>query len=181
MGNKAAVDRLDEGFVTPDSALGRRLAATATPRRRRRPQGVEGDLKARMGGSIIGQEHVLERLLIGLLTAGNLLVEGLPGLAKTRAITALAQRGARPERVVCAIPTDVTRHDVAAYERARLDVRFDPLNADLARRNHGLAAVNREKYAAVGRLYGGPAILALLLGGLVVIVAAWTLRTGAQP
>lgn len=34
-------------------------------------------------------------------------------------------------------------HDVAVYEPAWLDVRFDPLNADHARRNHGLAAVNR--------------------------------------
>ena len=43
MGNKAAVDRLDEGFVTPNEATGRsRTVATATPRRRRRPQVVEG-------------------------------------------------------------------------------------------------------------------------------------------
>jgi hypothetical protein len=41
MGNKAAVDRLDEGFVTPDGAAGSRLAATATPRRGRRSQVVE--------------------------------------------------------------------------------------------------------------------------------------------
>ena len=43
------------------------------------------DLKQRMGRSIIGQEQIIERLLIGLLANGNLLVEGLPGLAKTRA------------------------------------------------------------------------------------------------
>jgi MoxR-like ATPase len=35
------------------------------------------DLKARMGRSIIGQEAIIERLLIGLLANGNLLVEGL--------------------------------------------------------------------------------------------------------
>ena len=44
------------------------------------------DLKARMGQSIIGQVDVIDRLIIGLLANGNLLVEGLPGLAKTRAI-----------------------------------------------------------------------------------------------
>jgi hypothetical protein len=42
VGNKAAVDRLDEGFVTPDDAAGGRLVATATPGRGRRPQVVEG-------------------------------------------------------------------------------------------------------------------------------------------
>jgi len=49
------------------------------------------DLKAPMGRSIIGQEHIVERLLIGLLANGNLLVEGLPGLAKTRAVRSLAE------------------------------------------------------------------------------------------
>ena len=49
------------------------------------------DLKARMSQSIIGQEHIIERILIGLLANGNLLVEGLPGLAKTRAIKSLSQ------------------------------------------------------------------------------------------
>ena len=39
------------------------------------------ELKKRMGKSIIGQEAVVERLIIGLLANGNLLVEGLPGLA----------------------------------------------------------------------------------------------------
>jgi MoxR-like ATPase len=40
---------------------------------------------------IIGQKYMLERLLIGLLSGGHILLEGLPGLAKTRAINALAQ------------------------------------------------------------------------------------------
>jgi len=48
------------------------------------------DLRARMGKAIIGQRDVIDRLVIGLLANGNLLVEGLPGLAKTRAIKALA-------------------------------------------------------------------------------------------
>ncbi len=37
------------------------------------------ELQARIGRSIVGQEHMVERLLIGLLANGNLLVEGLPG------------------------------------------------------------------------------------------------------
>ena len=48
------------------------------------------DLKDRMGRSIIGQEDVVERLLLTLLCNGNVLVEGLPGLAKTRAVKSLA-------------------------------------------------------------------------------------------
>jgi MoxR-like ATPase len=39
---------------------------------------------------IVGQEHLIERLLIGLLCDGHLLLEGVPGLAKTTAVKALA-------------------------------------------------------------------------------------------
>ena len=39
---------------------------------------------------IIGQEHLVQRLIIALLADGHLLVEGAPGLAKTRAIKSLA-------------------------------------------------------------------------------------------
>lgn len=49
------------------------------------------DLRARMQKEIIGQAEILDKILIGLLCNGNILVEGLPGLAKTRAIRALAK------------------------------------------------------------------------------------------
>ena len=49
------------------------------------------ELKAYVGQSIIGQERVVERLLIALLANGNVLMEGLPGLAKTRAIKTLSK------------------------------------------------------------------------------------------
>jgi len=39
---------------------------------------------------IVGQRHLIERMLIGLLCDGHLLLEGLPGLAKTTAVKALA-------------------------------------------------------------------------------------------
>jgi MoxR-like ATPase len=42
-------------------------------------------LQKKMNTSIIGQEHIVERLIIDLLANGNLLVEGLPGRAKTQA------------------------------------------------------------------------------------------------
>lgn len=48
-------------------------------------------LNAELGKAIIGQEEMISRLLIGLLTGGHVLLEGVPGLAKTTAITALAK------------------------------------------------------------------------------------------
>ena len=48
-------------------------------------------LKKNMSKSIIGQETLIDRLILVLLANGNMLLEGLPGLAKTRAIKSLAQ------------------------------------------------------------------------------------------
>jgi MoxR-like ATPase len=55
------------------------------------PRESFAELKKRMSRSIIGQESVIENLLLVLLVNGNLLLEGLPGLAKTRAIKSLAK------------------------------------------------------------------------------------------
>ncbi len=48
-------------------------------------------LKNALSERIIGQEHLIQRLLIALLANGHLLVEGAPGLAKTKAIKCLAE------------------------------------------------------------------------------------------
>ncbi len=47
--------------------------------------------RQQMGRVLVGQKYLVDRLLIGLLADGHVLVEGLPGLAKTTAIKALAQ------------------------------------------------------------------------------------------
>ncbi len=49
------------------------------------------ELKSRMSASIFGQNRLIERILLVLLANGNMLLEGLPGLAKTRAIKTLAK------------------------------------------------------------------------------------------
>ena len=48
-------------------------------------------LRAEMGKVIVGQSHLIDTLLIGLLSNGHILLEGVPGLAKTLAITTLAK------------------------------------------------------------------------------------------
>jgi len=48
------------------------------------------DLTAEIGKVIIGQKYMVERLLIGLLSNGHILLEGVPGLAKTMAVRTLA-------------------------------------------------------------------------------------------
>ncbi|MBA3522082.1 MAG: AAA family ATPase [Gemmatimonadales bacterium] len=51
---------------------------------------VASDVMTEMGRVIVGQRPMLERLLIGLLANGHVLLEGVPGLAKTLAVRALA-------------------------------------------------------------------------------------------
>ena len=88
------------------------------------------DLKTRMGQSIIGQTDVIDRLIIGLLANGNLLVEGLPGLAKTRAIKAMAKnldaRFSRIQFTPDLLPSDVTGTEVYHQADGKSEFRFDP-------------------------------------------------------
>src|SRR5678816_3641220 len=48
-------------------------------------------LREEIAHVIVGQEYMLDRLLIGLLSNGHVLLEGVPGLAKTLAIKSMAQ------------------------------------------------------------------------------------------
>ncbi|MEN8137398.1 MAG: MoxR family ATPase [Bacteroidota bacterium] len=48
-------------------------------------------IKESISQSIIGQEHLVNRLILVLLSNGNMLLEGLPGLAKTRAVKSLSK------------------------------------------------------------------------------------------
>ena len=48
-------------------------------------------LKQEIGKVIVGQDYLIERLLIGLLADGHVLLEGVPGLAKTLAVRTLSR------------------------------------------------------------------------------------------
>ena len=73
-------------------------------------------LKEEMAKSIIGQDKLIERLLLVLLANGNLLLEGLPGLAKTRAIKSLAKeldcQLSRIQFTPDLLPSDVTGTEI---------------------------------------------------------------------
>jgi MoxR-like ATPase len=87
-------------------------------------------LQQRMGESIVGQQRMIERLLLGLLADGHLLVEGLPGLAKTRAIKMLARNlDARLSRIQFTpdlLPADITGSEIYFTEGGKGEFRFQP-------------------------------------------------------
>ncbi|WP_068111467.1 AAA family ATPase [Tropicimonas marinistellae] len=86
-------------------------------------------LQERMGLSIIGQREVIERLVIGLLANGNLLIEGLPGLAKTRAVKAMAKNleadFSRIQFTPDLLPSDVTGTEVYHQSGGASEFRFE--------------------------------------------------------
>lgn len=73
-------------------------------------------LRDRLSAGLIGSETLIERMLIGMLTGGHLLIEGAPGLAKTRAVKLLsAALDCSFARIQCTpdlLPSDLTGTDV---------------------------------------------------------------------
>ncbi len=73
-------------------------------------------LKKQVGESIIGQEDVVSKIIIALLTDGNVLLEGLPGLAKTRAVKSLAAnldcKLSRIQFTPDLLPSDITGTEI---------------------------------------------------------------------
>ena len=64
---------------------------TARDRAREVREAFAGRLTAELGRVVVGQQAMVERLLIGLLTRGHLLIEGVPGIAKTLLAKSLAE------------------------------------------------------------------------------------------
>jgi MoxR-like ATPase len=87
------------------------------------------ELKGLMSNSIIGQEYIVERLLIALLANGNILVEGLPGLAKTRAVKSLAEYMdadfSRIQFTPDLLPSDITGSEVYHSVDGSGEFRFE--------------------------------------------------------
>ncbi len=85
-------------------------------------------LRAHLAHHIVGQRDLVDRLLIALLTGGHLLVEGLPGLAKTTAVKALAEgvhaRFKRVQFTPDLLPADLLGNEV--YHPETRSFSFEP-------------------------------------------------------
>lgn len=88
-------------------------------------------LQTHINHHIIGQPHLTERLLIALLAEGHLLVEGPPGLAKTKAIKVLAQsiEGSfhRIQFTPDLLPADITGTEVYRPETGLFEFQSGPI------------------------------------------------------
>lgn len=91
-------------------------------------------LRKEIGHVIIGQSHMLDRLLIGLLSNGHVLLEGVPGLAKTLTIKSLAQaihaQFSRIQFTPDLLPADVIGTMIYNQQRNEFVVRKGPIFAN---------------------------------------------------
>jgi len=88
-------------------------------------------IRSHLQGRILGQEKLIDRLLITLLSDGHLLVEGAPGLAKTKAIRELSSvlegNFQRIQFTPDLLPSDVTGSDIYRPESASFVFQKGPL------------------------------------------------------
>jgi MoxR-like ATPase len=115
--------------------------------------------------TIVGQDELLERMLVALLARGHLLVEGVPGLAKTMAIKALAQAvGGRFQRIQFTsdlVPADVVGTRIYNQRAGQFEVSFGPVFTNLlladeinrapAKVQSALLEVMQERQVTIGR------------------------------
>jgi len=83
---------------------------------------------------IVGQKHMIERLLIGLLGQGHILLEGVPGLAKTLAINTLAQAVdgsfSRIQFTPDLLPADITGTLIYNMKKGDFSIKKGPIFAN---------------------------------------------------
>jgi len=83
-----------------------------------------------MSQSVIGQEHVVRTLTLALLCNGNVLLEGLPGTAKTRSIKTLSRvldaSLGRIQFTPDLLPSDVTGNETYQDNQGRSELQFQP-------------------------------------------------------
>ncbi|RLU11073.1 AAA family ATPase [Pseudomonas prosekii] len=87
-------------------------------------------LQASIAESVLGQDQVIRQILLGLLANGHMLLESLPGLAKTRTVKALARHlDAKMSRIQFTpdlLPSDITGAEVLHQVEGRNEIRFQP-------------------------------------------------------
>ena len=87
-----------------------------------------------MDQTIVGQKHLVESLLVALLANGHILLEGVPGLAKTLAIKTLAQlidaKYSRIQFTPDLLPADVTGTMVYSAQKEQFQIKRGPVFAN---------------------------------------------------
>jgi MoxR-like ATPase len=92
-------------------------------------------LLAEVGKVIVGQTYMIERILIGLLTGGHVLLEGVPGLAKTLTVRTLCDatnaKFARVQFTPDLLPADLVGTVIYNQQKGEFTSKLGPIHANL--------------------------------------------------
>ncbi|UVE16043.1 MoxR family ATPase [Pseudomonas sp. LS44] len=87
-------------------------------------------LHSSIAQAVLGQDEVIRQVLLGLLANGHLLLESLPGLAKTRTVKALAKHlDAKMSRIQFTpdlLPSDITGAEILQQSEGHNEIKFQP-------------------------------------------------------
>ena len=93
------------------------------------------ELSAEIGKVIVGQQYLISRMLVGLLSDGHLLIEGVPGLAKTLSVktlsSALDMKFQRIQFTPDLLPSDVTGISIFNQQSREFEFRHGPIFAQI--------------------------------------------------
>src|SRR3954453_3823143 len=136
----------------------------------RRLQGAFADIKKQLSRIIVGQDEVIEELLIALFSKGHCILEGVPGLAKTLMISTLARSlslaFSRIQFTPDLMPSDITGTDVIEENRSTGQREFkflpgplfanvilaDEINRTPPKTQAALLEAMQERQVTVGRV-----------------------------
>ncbi|MFP7696680.1 AAA family ATPase [Trueperella sp. LYQ143] len=94
-----------------------------------------GRVRAILGGHLVGQHRLSQALLTCLISRGHVLLESVPGLAKTTAATTLAQAiSGSFARIQCTpdlMPSDIVGTQIYSYETGKFSTQLGPVHANM--------------------------------------------------
>src|SRR6202047_4853991 len=112
---------------------------------------------------IVGQDQLVERMLVGLLSKGHVLLEGVPGVAKTVAVGTFARVGGTFARIQCTpdlVPTDIVGTRIYRQGKEEFDTELGPvvvnflladeINRAPAKVQSALLEVMQERHVSIG-------------------------------
>lgn len=93
------------------------------------------NLKNEIGKQIVGQHYLIERLLVAIISDGHVLLEGVPGLAKTKTLTALTTcidaKMSRVQFTPDLLPSDLVGTEVYKPQTGEFNIRKGPIFTNL--------------------------------------------------
>ncbi len=104
--------------------------SSQTPQTRQAAQAL-GEAIAEVQRVIVGQEHMVEQLMVGLLAKGHVLLEGVPGTAKTLAVrtfaTVVGGEFARIQFTPDLVPSDIVGTRIYSARQEKFDIALGPV------------------------------------------------------